>query len=114
MSNPLWSILISSALFASLHGYSWAGLVDVFAFGAAMGFLAVRTGGLEAPIALHVVNNVVAFGLSAAVGNLEDALQQDKVPVPWQSLVGTVVQLGVFVIGVLYLTRKRSISTISG
>jgi membrane protease YdiL (CAAX protease family) len=114
LRNPLWSILISSALFASLHGYSWAGLVDVFAFGAAMGFLAVRTGGLEAPIALHVVNNVVAFALSAAAGQLEDALQQDKVPVPWQSLVGTAVQLGVFIIAVLYLTRKRSISTISG
>ncbi|WP_336208118.1 CPBP family intramembrane glutamic endopeptidase [Nonomuraea sp. LPB2021202275-12-8] len=114
LRNPWWSILISSALFASLHGYSWAGLVDVFAFGVVMGFLAVRTGGLEAPIALHVVNNMVAFGLSAAAGQLEDALQQDKVPVPWQSLLGTVVQLGVFSIGVLYLAKKRSVSTISG
>ncbi|UBU12214.1 CPBP family intramembrane glutamic endopeptidase [Nonomuraea gerenzanensis] len=111
--NPVWSILIGSALFASLHGYSWAGLVDVFAFGAVMAWLAVRTGGLEAPIALHVVNNVVAFGLSAAAGELEDALDQAKTPVPWQALAGTVVQLGVYAFGVMYLAKKQSIRTIS-
>jgi len=114
LRNPVWSILISSALFASLHGYSWAGLVDVFAFGVVMGFLAVRTGGLEAPIALHVVNNVVAFGMSAAAGQLHDALDQSATPVPWQSLAGTVVQLGVFALGVIHLSKKRSVRTISG
>ncbi|MFB4270106.1 lysostaphin resistance A-like protein [Nonomuraea sp. GTA35] len=110
--NPVWGILIGSALFASLHGYSWAGLVDVFAFGVVMAWLAVRTGGLEAPIALHVVNNVVAFGISAAAGDLEDALDQAKVPVPWQALAGTVVQLGVYAFGVMYLAKKQSIRTI--
>ncbi|WP_049574147.1 CPBP family intramembrane glutamic endopeptidase [Nonomuraea sp. SBT364] len=110
--NPVWSILISSAVFAGMHGYSSAGLVDVFLFGAVMGFLAVRTGGLEAPIALHVVNNMVAFGLSAASGRLDDALLQDQVP--WQSLAGSLVQLGVFAVGVLYLAKKRSVSPFSG
>lgn len=112
--NPVWAIVIGSAVFASLHGYSWAGLIDVFSFGAVMAWLALRTGGLEAPIALHVVNNVVAFGLSAAAGNLDDALDQGKVPVPWQALTGTVVQLGVYAFGVMYLAKKRSISTLSG
>jgi membrane protease YdiL (CAAX protease family) len=111
--NPIWAIVIGSALFASLHGYSWAGLLDVFAFGAVMAWLAVKTGGLEAPIALHVLNNVVAFGVSAAAGNLDDALDQGKVPVPWQALAGTVVQLGVYAFGVMYLAKKRSISTVS-
>jgi membrane protease YdiL (CAAX protease family) len=111
--NPIWSILIGSALFASLHGYSWAGLLDVFMFGAVMAWLSVRTGGLEAAIALHVLNNVIAFGTSAAAGTLDDALNQGKVPVPWQALAGTVVQLGVYAFGVMYLAKKRSISTIS-
>ncbi|MEU8102543.1 CPBP family intramembrane glutamic endopeptidase [Nonomuraea muscovyensis] len=111
LRNPVWGILIGAAVFASLHGYEWVGLIDVFAFGALMGWLAIRTGGLEAPIALHVVNNMVAFGLSAAAGNLEEALEQGAVP--WQSLAGTVVQLSVFTAGVLYLARKRSISTVS-
>ncbi|TDD06934.1 CPBP family intramembrane metalloprotease [Nonomuraea diastatica] len=112
--NPIWSILIGAALFASLHGYQPAGLVDVFVFGAVMGWLTVRTGGLEAAIALHVMNNVLAFGLSAAAGSLEEALDQPNVPVPWQALLGTVVQLTVYAGGVLYLAKKRSISTVSG
>ncbi|MDR8412707.1 CPBP family intramembrane metalloprotease [Nonomuraea sp. 3-1Str] len=109
--NPAWAIVLGAALFASLHGYTGAGLFDVFAFGAVMGWLAVRTGGLEAPIALHVVNNMMAFGVSAAAGQLDDALRQGAVP--WQALAGTVVQLGVFAGGVLYLAKKRSISVIS-
>ncbi|MEU6717730.1 type II CAAX endopeptidase family protein [Nonomuraea sp. NPDC046802] len=112
--NPIWAILIGSVLFASLHGYSWVGLLDVFAFGAVMAWLAVRTGGLEAPIALHVMNNMMAFGLSAAAGNLDDALNQGKVPIPWQALAGTVVQLGVYAFGVIYVAKKREIPTISG
>ncbi|MGI5273640.1 CPBP family intramembrane glutamic endopeptidase [Nonomuraea sp. CA-218870] len=114
LRNPWWGIVISSVLFASLHGYSWAGLLDVFSFGVAMAFLAVRTGGLEAAIALHVLNNMMAFGVSAAAGKLDEALDQASVPVPWQALAATVVQLGVFIILVLYLAKKRSISTTTG
>ncbi|MFG1948038.1 CPBP family intramembrane glutamic endopeptidase [Nonomuraea sp. NPDC048826] len=114
LRNPWWGIVISSVLFASLHGYQWAGLLDVFTFGLAMAFLTVWTGGLEAAIALHVMNNMVAFGISAAAGQLDEALDQASVPVPWQSLVGTVVQLGVFIVLVLYLAKKRSISTNAG
>jgi membrane protease YdiL (CAAX protease family) len=112
--NPVWGILIGAALFASLHGYSWMGLADVFVFGAVMGWLAVRTGGLEAAIALHVTNNMIAFGLSAAAGSLEDTLIQSRVEVPWQALVGVLVQFGLYAFWVLYLAKKRSISTISG
>ncbi|MFG6196376.1 CPBP family intramembrane glutamic endopeptidase [Nonomuraea sp. JJY05] len=111
--NPVWSIVLGSALFMSLHGYSWAGLVDVFGFGVVMGFLTVRTGGLEAAVSLHVLNNLLAFGQSAAAGHLDDALNQGKVPVPWEALSGTVVQLGVYAFGVLYLAKKQSVKTIS-
>lgn len=114
LRNPVWSILIGAGLFASLHGYSWAGLAEVFTFGAVMGWLAVRTGGLEAAIALHVMNNMLAFGLSAAAGQLSDALIQSKVVVPWQAQVGVVAQLALYVFVVLHLAKKRSISTVSG
>ncbi|MFI6325185.1 lysostaphin resistance A-like protein [Nonomuraea sp. NPDC050556] len=110
--NPLPGILLGSAAFTSMHGYTGWGIVDVFTFGAIMGWLAVRTGGLEAAIAMHVMNNVMAFGLIAAAGQLEKAMEQGDVP--WQSLAGTVVQLVVFVVGVLILSKKRSIDTVSG
>lgn len=112
INNPLPGIVLGAAAFTALHGYTGAGIVDVFTFGAVMGWLAVRTGGLEAPIAMHVMNNVMAFGLSAAAGELDKAMVQGEVP--WQALSGTLVQLAVFVAGVLYLAKKQSIDTISG
>ncbi|GAA3307070.1 CPBP family intramembrane glutamic endopeptidase [Nonomuraea dietziae] len=105
-------IVLGSAGFAALHAYTDWGILDVFSFGVLMGWLAVRTGGLEAPIAMHVVNNTLAFAISAAAGDLDDALRQGAVP--WQSLAGTVVQLSVFALGVLWLARKRAIATVSG
>lgn len=111
LRTPWPAILLGAAGFTALHGYTDWGILDVFAFGALMGWLAVRTGGLEAPIALHVVNNVLGFGISAAAGTIEDTLRQGSVA--WQSLAGTVVQLTVFTLLVLVYARKKSIRTTS-
>jgi membrane protease YdiL (CAAX protease family) len=110
--SPWPGIVLGAAAFTALHGYTDWGILDVFGFGVLMGWLAVRTGGLEAAIAMHVVNNLLAFGLSAAAGKLDEAMEQGTVP--WQSLVGTVVQLGVFATGVVLLAKRRSVHTISG
>ncbi|MDF5755479.1 type II CAAX endopeptidase family protein [Spongiactinospora sp. TRM90649] len=109
--TPWPGILVGAAGFTALHNYTGWGILDVFAFGAVTGWLAVRTGGLEAPIALHVINNVLGFGLSSAAGTLNDALRQGAVG--WQSLMGTAVQLAVFVIVVLVLARRRGVETTS-
>ncbi|MGJ6965179.1 lysostaphin resistance A-like protein [Streptosporangium sp. G11] len=111
LSNPWPGILLSAAGFTAVHAYIDWGILDVFAFGLLMGWLAVRTGGLEAAIALHVVNNVLAFGVSGADGSLSEALKQGSVP--WQTLAGTVVQLGLYAIVVLVMVRRRRIETIS-
>ncbi|MET1131796.1 MAG: type II CAAX endopeptidase family protein [Aeromicrobium sp.] len=61
-----WSavpVLVTSLLFAAGHLYSFWGLVSVFAFGVIAAVLTIRTGGLEAAVALHVANNVVLMGL---------------------------------------------------
>src|SRR5690606_30694143 len=58
--------LVSTAVFAALHIYDVWGLVDVAVFAIAAVIATWRTGGLEAAIALHAVNNVVAFGLLAS------------------------------------------------
>ncbi|WP_405141582.1 CPBP family intramembrane metalloprotease [Sphaerisporangium sp. NBC_01403] len=110
-TTPWPGILLGAAAFTSLHAYTDWGIIDVFSFGALMGWLAVRTGGLEAPIGLHVINNVVSFLPAAASGDLGDALKQGAVP--WQALSGTVVQLGFFVIVVAIIAQKRAIQTVS-
>jgi hypothetical protein len=65
---------------------------------------------LEAPIALHVTNNVLAFGVSAASGELDSALEQGSLP--WQSAVGTIVQFAIYVLVVPRMARKRAIQTV--
>ncbi len=55
-------VAISAAAFAAAHGVQNPALfLDRFVFGVLAGVLVVITGGLEAAIALHVANNVVAF-----------------------------------------------------
>lgn len=111
LRSPWPGILLGSAGFAAAHAYTGWGVLDVFTFGAVMGWITVRTGGLEAAIAIHTLNNVVAFLISSATGNLEDALRQGAVP--WQTLVGTAVQLATFIAIVLFMARKRAIQTVS-
>ncbi|MDP9841807.1 CPBP family intramembrane glutamic endopeptidase [Streptosporangium lutulentum] len=110
-TSPWPGILLGAAGFTAMHGYTDWGILDVFTFGVLMGWLAVRTGGLEAAIGLHVINNALAFGFSGAAGDLDDALSQGSVP--WQDMAGTVVQLGVFGIAVVILARRRGIATLS-
>jgi membrane protease YdiL (CAAX protease family) len=80
----VWSRRVSQALavlgpafiFALFHGLSQDVPVffDRFAFGVVAGILVIRTGGLEAGIAMHVLNNFLAFGLALAFGDLTSAL----------------------------------------
>jgi membrane protease YdiL (CAAX protease family) len=110
LRSPWPGILAGAAAFTALHGYTDWGIAYVFSFGVLMGWLAVATGGLEAPIALHVTNNVLAFGVSAASGELDSALEQGSLP--WQSVVGTVVQFAVYILVIPRMARKRAIQTV--
>lgn len=61
-----WSaipVITTSLLFAAGHLYDFWGLVSVFLFGVIAAVITIRTGGLEAAIALHVANNAVLMVL---------------------------------------------------
>lgn len=67
--------LVSTTLFAFAHGQQDVWLfADRFAFGAVAAWLVWRTGGLEAGIAVHAVNNLVVFFTSIALGELSESL----------------------------------------
>jgi len=67
-------VVVSALLFTATHGtQNLPLLVDRFVFGALLGALVVMTGGLEAAIAMHAVNNIFAFGYPALSGTLTDA-----------------------------------------
>lgn len=110
LRTPWPAIVISAGAFTASHAYKGWALLDVFLFGVVAGWLAVRTGGLEAPIALHGMNNLVAFLIPAATGELSDALRVTDAP--WQGVVSTVTQLGVFAGLVLLSARRRRLETV--
>jgi uncharacterized protein len=75
VARPWFGIIASSVVFALLHGIQNVPLfVDRLAFGLLAGLLVWRTGGLEAGIAAHVINNVFAYliaGLTTSVAALK-------------------------------------------
>ncbi|MBK0417501.1 CPBP family intramembrane metalloprotease [Leucobacter sp. CSA1] len=75
LRSPWFGILIPAIGFALAHigTYGVWGMASVGVLGVTAAWLTWRTGGLEAAISLHVVNNVVVFGLmaSGAMGSTE-------------------------------------------
>jgi membrane protease YdiL (CAAX protease family) len=65
LKHPLFAILLPVPLFTIGHQYDVWGLIDVSVFAVVAGWLVWRTGGLEASIVAHVVNNTVIFVIGA-------------------------------------------------
>ncbi|SMX68104.1 CAAX protease self-immunity [Brevibacterium iodinum ATCC 49514] len=68
LRHPAWAVLIPVPFFVVGHVYDLPGLIDVGIFAVIVGALTIITGGLEAGIAFHIVNNVFAFGLGVLAG----------------------------------------------
>jgi uncharacterized protein len=107
--TPWPAICISGLAFVSVHGYTGWGVLAIFGFAAITGWLTVRTGGLEAAIAIHVVNNMVAFLLPAAVGRL--SLEQGAIP--WPYVLADLAPLLLYAVVVDRLARRRELETVS-
>ena len=74
VARPWFGVVVSSLVFALMHGVQNLPLfVDRFAFGLLAALLVWRTGGLEAGIAAHVINNIFAYlvaGLTTSIATL--------------------------------------------
>ncbi|WJV48598.1 CPBP family intramembrane glutamic endopeptidase [Streptomyces flavofungini] len=78
-------IVLASLLFALAHGLGErSGFALLFYSALWWGWLVIRTGGLEAVIALHTANNVLSLVLAAAFGELADS--STAADAPWQAL----------------------------
>jgi len=70
-ATPWFGVVASAVLFAALHGSQNLPLfLDRLAFGLLAAVLVWRTGGLEAAIAAHVANNVLAYGSAALTSSV--------------------------------------------
>ncbi|MFA5607673.1 MAG: type II CAAX endopeptidase family protein [Leucobacter sp.] len=61
LKSPWFAILIPSVGFALAHIYDIWGLAAVGLLGGVAAWLTWRTGGLEAAMAIHIVNNLIVF-----------------------------------------------------
>jgi membrane protease YdiL (CAAX protease family) len=111
--GPWVPIAVQAVVFAALHGWGtpW-GFADLVLFGAVTGWLTVRTGGLEAAIALHLLNNLVSGLLSAAYGDLY--VEETAADMPWQLAVVDAPVLLAYAAVIVVLARRRGLATRSG
>jgi membrane protease YdiL (CAAX protease family) len=109
LRNPAIPIGVQALLFAAAHGWGtpW-GFVALTVSGLVAGVLAVRTGGIESYIGFHVANNLIAFTLAAAAGQLAD--ESTAADMPWQMTVVSVAVDIAYGLVVLALARRRNLA----
>ncbi len=104
------AVLGPALIFALFHGLSQDVPVffDRFAFGVVAGILVIRTGGLEAGIAMHVLNNFLAFGLALAFGDLTSALNATGGS-SWWMILSTLTQSLVYLALASWVARAMGL-----
>lgn len=105
LKSPWFGILIPSIGFALAHIYDIWGLLSVGLLGVVAAWLTWRTGGLEAAIAIHIVNNLIAFGFMTFNVGGETAQVEQTGGVG--SLIGSVVGYALFIWLVIRVFRKH-------
>jgi membrane protease YdiL (CAAX protease family) len=103
------ALLLTAGLFGLAHGgQNFPLFFDRFAFGLMAGLTVILVGGLEAGIALHILNNLLAFAVAIVFGDLQGALTVSEAS--WWQLPVTLVQNGVFLLLVLLVARRMGLS----
>jgi len=103
------AILVTAALFATAHGaQSFPVFFDRFMLGLIAGWLVIRTGGLEVGIAMHILNNFLAFGFALVVGDLTESLTAPDAG--WVNVPLTLVHAGTYAMLVLFVAKKMNVS----
>ncbi len=105
------AVVVPAFLFGLAHGLGQSVPVffDRFAFGLVAGTLVVLTGGLEAGIAMHVLNNWLAFGLALAYGDMASTLNPSGGS--WWSIPVTLTQSLVYLVLAVAVARRMGLST---
>jgi membrane protease YdiL (CAAX protease family) len=108
--SPLVPITVQALLFGAAHGWvgGLGGLLLYVVFGAVFGVITVRTGGLEAAIALHITNNVFALGMAAAAGALGKDIA--SLPLPEAAVLSLIIVA--YGVVVLKLASRREIDSV--
>lgn len=107
LKHPLFAILLPVPFFTFGHQYDVWGLLDVTVFGVTAAWLVWRTGGLEASIVAHVVNNTVIFAMGGF--GLVDV---DSKAGSWVEVLISVLTLGLYSWLVLLAAKRFGIARV--
>jgi len=91
LKNPAWAILLPAPFFMLAHGYDLWGQASIVVMAVLAGFLCWYTGGLEAAIGMHVMNNIttMAMGMFANTDPLQ--MQSSGTPTDFAMVLATEV-----------------------
>jgi membrane protease YdiL (CAAX protease family) len=105
------TILVSAALFGVSHAYDSWGILTVIVMGIGFAVVAIRTGGLEAGIAMHTVNNVAAFVVTGTGMFGPTGITEDTGGFP--GLVAQVITVGLWIGGIEWFAGRNRIERLS-
>lgn len=110
--SPWPGILVGGALWTAAHVPStWWGVADLMLYSAVAGWLTVRTGGLEAAVALHAVGNLAACWVMAATGQLaDDSTAGDA---GWTLLAVDLLAVPLYALAVTRLHRRLGLARVA-
>lgn len=103
LKHPAWAIVLPAPLFMLGHLYDLWGQLSVLVMGLAAGYITWRTGGLEAAIALHTVNNIIA--MTFGVFGLADPFLHEGSNLA--GFISSLVTNSIFVLVVVLLAKKN-------
>ena len=105
---PTWvCCVVSAGLFATAHGQFDPPLfADRFVLGVVFAFLVVKTGGLEASIAVHTVKNIAGLIPAALLDDVSETLDPEG-GITWLPVTVDVVLLAILVPWMLRTCRSR-------
>jgi uncharacterized protein len=110
LSRTVWvPVLLTGLIFGIFHGLGQPLPVFLsrFAFGLVAGYLAIRTGGLEAGVAMHTLNNWLSLALAAIYDQMGASL--NPTCNSWWSLPVTLTQSLVYLGLVLLIFRRMAV-----
>lgn len=112
-ASRAWVGIVGSAvIFALFHGVQNEALfANRLAFGLLAGWLVWKTGGLEAAIAAHVVNNLFAFGYGFFTGGI--AATKATTAIGWDRAVFDILGFALFALVAWRAGRRMNLATTS-
>jgi len=114
VSRRVWvPVLLTGVVFGLFHGLGQPLPVFLsrFAFGLVAGYLVIRTGGLEAGVAMHTLNNWLSLALAAIFDQMGASL--NPTCNSWWSLPVTLTQSLVYLGLILLISRRMGVETVT-